>query len=292
MPLLCMPVSIRSMYVIRPAKLEKKSSVISLGSELVSKMPYIRNPVKKLGLIPAVLWKTFFVLYFIVTMVFLYPLFRLFLSRESWYRYSFRLMRFWARILLLGAGVIVFKKNLSGSKPEAPYVICSNHTSYLDIIIMYVLFDDYFVFMGKQELQKAPLFNVFFRNMNILVDRKSSVGAHRAFLRAGEDLKKGHCIAIFPEGTISKEAPKLRPFKNGVFKLAIEHQVDIVCVTFPDNYKLFPDTPYFRAGSRPGIARAVIHPPVKTKGLTENDLVSLRTQIYELTERTLKEYGN
>lgn len=248
--------------------------------------------MKKIALIPAIIWKTFFVIYFVVTLVILYPFFRLFLSRESWYRYSFRLMRVWARILLLGAGVIVSKRLLAERLPDPPYVICSNHASYLDIIIMYVVFDDYFVFMGKQELKKAPLFNIFFRDMNILVDRKSTIGAHRAFMRAADHLRKGHCIAIFPEGTISKEAPKLRPFKNGVFKLAIDHQVDIVPVTFLDNYKLLPDTPYFRSGSRPGIARVIVHPAISTRGMTENDLVSLRTRIFELTERTLKENDN
>lgn len=244
------------------------------------------------GLIAGIFWKTFFVIYFIVTMVILYPVFYLFLSREAWYRYCFRVMRVWARILLLGAGAFPKIDDRSDRLPKAPYIICSNHSSYLDIIVMYVVIKDYFVFMGKQELKKAPLFNVFFKDMNILVDRKSVVGSHRAFLRAGEDIKKGHCIAIFPEGTISKEAPKLRPFKNGPFKLAIDHQIPIVPITFLDNYKLLPDTPYLKKGSRPGIARVVIHPAIETKGLTENDLVSLRTRLYELTEETLKENGS
>jgi 1-acyl-sn-glycerol-3-phosphate acyltransferase len=248
--------------------------------------------MKKIGLIPAILWKTFFVIYFVVTMLVLYPLFYLFLSREQWFRYCFQLMRVWGRILLLGAGVAVSRKDLGGARPAPPYIICSNHSSYLDILIMYVLFDDYFVFMGKQELSKAPLFNIFFKSMNILVDRKSAVGAHKAFMRAGEDLKKGHCIAIFPEGTISKEAPKLRPFKNGLFKLAIDHQVPIIPVTFLNNYKLLPDTPYLKSGSRPGIAKVIIHPAIHTNGMTDEDLVSLRTRIFELTDKTLKDHGN
>lgn len=248
--------------------------------------------MKILAEIPGIIWKTFFVIYFVVTMVLLYPFFYLFLSREKWYRYSFRLMRFWAKMLCAGAGVYPIISDNSQGRPEGPYIICSNHSSYMDIIVMYVVVRDYFVFMGKQELSKAPLFNIFFKDMNILVDRKSKVGSHRALLRASEDIKKGHCIAIFPEGTISKEAPTLRPFKNGPFKLAIDHQIPILPITFLDNYKLLPDSPYFKKGSRPGLARVIVHPPIPTTGMTEDDLVSLRTRLFELTDQTLKEYGD
>jgi hypothetical protein len=39
--------------------------------------------------------------------------------------------------------------------------------------------------------------------------------------------------------------------------------------------------------ARPGIARAVVHAPIPTQGLTMDDLVSLRRKVYEVIEGPL-----
>lgn len=222
-----------------------------------------------------------------LSLTILYPFFRLFLSREKWFRHSFTLMRIWANYLIYAHG-LRYKLIKESSLPPPPYIICANHTSYLDIVLSYCIFPDYFVFMGKQELSKAPLFNIFFKKMNILVDRKSVTGSHRAFLRAAEDIDKGHSVAIFPEGTISKQAPKLLPFKNGPFKLAIDKQIPIVPVTFIDNWSLLEDAPFLKARSKPGKATVVVHKFIDTKGKTQQDLLSLKEAIYNIIEAPLK----
>jgi 1-acyl-sn-glycerol-3-phosphate acyltransferase len=144
--------------------------------------------------------------------------------------------------------------------------------------------------MGKQELDKAPLFRIFFREMNILVDRSSNTASHRAFMRAGQDIDKGDSVFLFPEGTISSFG-KLRGFKNGAFKLAIDKQVPIVPVTYLNNWKLLQNGGFFKAHGRPGISRVVIHEPIPTAGMTEKDLVSLRTKVYEIIQKELDDYN-
>ncbi len=52
--------------------------------------------------------------------------------------------------------------------PPGPYVICSNHSSYLDIIQMYpILPRTKFMFIGKAELLRWPVINIFFKKMDI-----------------------------------------------------------------------------------------------------------------------------
>lgn len=116
--------------------------------------------------------------------------------------------------------------------------------------------------MGKRELIKAPFVRQYFKNMHILVDRKSNVDSHKAFKKAAEELRKGNSVVIFPEGTISKNAPALSPFKNGAFKLAAEEKIPIVPITFLTNFKLLQDGPLLKAPCRPGIAKSVIHKPI------------------------------
>jgi 1-acyl-sn-glycerol-3-phosphate acyltransferase len=201
---------------------------------------------------------------------------------------AFKLKRFWAAWILLVPGLFVkiIRKTGTPDLPQ-PCIYCSNHVSYLDIVVSYILLPDYFVFMGKQELNKAPLFRIFFRDMNILVDRKSTISSHRAFMRAASEIQQGHSVFLYPEGTISS-AGKLRGFKNGAFKLAIEQQVPIVPITFLNNWKLLQNGGFFKANGRPGISRIIIHKPIATVGMTEDDLVSLRSTVHEIISNDLK----
>ena len=141
--------------------------------------------------------------------------------------------------------------------------------------------------MAKFELNKAPLFSIFFKDMQISVNRESRTNGHKAFIRAGEELDKGHSIFIFPEGTISSNG-KLIPFKNGPFKLAVEKQVSILPITFINNWKLLQNGGFFKSYGRPGISTIVIHKPIQTTGLKEENIVDLRSQVFALIDSTLK----
>lgn len=238
------------------------------------------------------LWKTLFVLNFGIGLLVLYPLFALLLSRKAWFPVAFRLKRFWARWILLVPGIFIkIKRYIPIEELPEKAVYCANHTSYLDIIINYIVVPKYFVSMGKQEIDKAPLFRIFFKEMNILVDRKSKMGSHRAFVRAAHELENGHSMFLFPEGGISNSG-KLLNFKNGAFRLAIEKQVPIVPITYLNNWKLLQNGGFFKSNGRPGISRVIVHKPISTIGMTENDLVLLRTQVREIILNDLFQYNN
>jgi 1-acyl-sn-glycerol-3-phosphate acyltransferase len=235
-------------------------------------------------------YKGWFGLVFFSSLLVLYIPFRVLLYTPQRYHKAFRLKRIWARYLAYASGVpprIVRRAPL----PEPPYVICCNHSSYLDIIQMYNVIPRYFLFMGKYELLKWPLFNIFFRGMNIAVNRGDRIEAGQAFRRAAQAIDRGVSIAIFPEGTIPEHAPRMKAFKNGAFKLAIEKQVPIVPVTFIDHWRLFGEPTELLSRARPGIARVVVHPHIPTKGLTEADLVALRRKVFEAIEGPLLEFA-
>jgi len=194
-------------------------------------------------------------------------------------------------MLINNVGIRCKVINAPKLETSKPYIICPNHTSFLDIILTYIVVPDYFHFMGKAELKKVPFFNVFFDKMNILVDRGRIIASHRAFIREGSALDKEVSIAIFPEATIPACAPRLGRLKNGAFKLAIEKQVPIVPVVFLDNWRLLPDGAMRNTGGTPGVSRVYIHEPVQTKGMTDNDLDSLKKKVHDLIESTLVQYN-
>ena len=173
--------------------------------------------------------------------LFLYPAVFVLISKPKWYPHVFTLKRIWAHLILFNSGIrfkVVKQPALDNNKA---YIFCPNHSSILDIVISYVAIPQYFHFMGKAELTRVPLFRIFFRDMNIAVDRRSVTASHRAFLRAKADLNKNISIGIFPEATIPVCTPKLGPVKNGAFRLAIENKVPIVPITYVNCWKIIPD---------------------------------------------------
>lgn len=248
----------------------------------------IRNSVAVWLFAPLrLLFKAWFVLVFMGSMLVLYLPFKYLLRKPSRYPRAFQLMRRWAKFLNVFLLVPV-KINREAPLPPPPYVVCMNHGSYLDIIHAFNVIPHYFLFMGKHELLKWPLLRIFFKDMHIAVNRASSAGAAKAFRKAGQALEGGVSVCIFPEGTIPLSAPRMKSFKDGAFRLAVEKQVPIVPITFVDNWRLFGDPEVLLSRGRPGLARIVVHPPIHTTGLKPEDIDNLRRRVFDAIEAPLR----
>ena len=139
--------------------------------------------------------------------------------------------------------------------------------------------------MGKKELAKIPLFGFFYKRTCILVDRKSSRSKHSVFERAQKRINQGHSICIFPEGGVpSDETLLLDHFKDGAFRLAIDHQLPIVPIVFADNKEHFSYT--FLSGS-PGFLRVKVLPFIETQGKTMEDKNTLKDLSWKVIHEQL-----
>ncbi len=256
---------------------------------------YIRRlkpnePLKtlKLLLIPLQwIWRSIFFINAVLTFFVFFPFFFILLFKEDWFPLVFKVKKIWAHFILWPVGIFYKIDRKSDLQTDQAYVFCPNHTSYLDIMLIYIAFPVYFHTMGKAELLRVPLFSRFFSRMNIPVNRKSRKDSHRAYLRAAADIDKGISITLFPEGTIHHNGPVMGRFKNGPFRLAIEKQVPIVPVTFLNNWVLLPDDYYRRVG-HPGVAGVKIHEPIPTLGLREEDLNELKEKVYRIINEPLQ----
>ncbi|ALL05360.1 acyl-phosphate glycerol 3-phosphate acyltransferase [Pedobacter sp. PACM 27299] len=168
------------------------------------------------------------------------------------------------------------------------YIYCANHTSNLDIMIFCILAQGKFHFMGKDALLKNPVLKIFFKTIDIPVNRDSKISAFRAFKKAGERLEAGWSLIIFPEGGIDglHYPPVLQSFKNGPFRLAIEKNLAIVPVSLSDVWKKMWDDGS-KYGSTPGICDIYIHQPVTTHNLTLTDADQLKERIFNLINSKL-----
>jgi 1-acyl-sn-glycerol-3-phosphate acyltransferase len=234
--------------------------------------------MKLFSLILRPLWKTLFVLWFTLPFLVLFPLFYVALVTKN-FDFVYKLKRFWARIISFGSFLypVIIYKSKKYALPK-PCIIVSNHTSYLDIIFSPFYIDHTAVYMGKYELLKIPLFKYFFVYLDIPVNRGSIKDSHKAFSDAGKKIDEGLSQVIYPEGTISENG-KLRPFKNGAFKLAVEKQVPIVPVANVNNWKFLQNGGFFKSNGRPGIPKIVVGDPIYTKGMTEENIPELKEKV-------------
>jgi 1-acyl-sn-glycerol-3-phosphate acyltransferase len=162
-------------------------------------------------------------------------------------------------------------------KKGQSYMFVANHTSMTDIMLMLYVTKNPFVFVGKKELGKIPVFGFFYKRTCILVDRKNPRSRGDVFARAQNKLNQGLCICIFPEGGVPEdENILLDTFKDGAFRLAIEHHIPIAPITFHDNKKRFSYT--FLSGS-PGKMRVMVQKSIPTVTLGLEDKRMLNAQV-------------
>ena len=235
----------------------------------------------------SVIWKIYSALILLLTLLLFYPVYILLLQNEKTFKAGFRVIRFHSALILTLIGIRPRVK-FEGALPKGGFIICPNHTSYLDILLLYRVFSDYFIFIGKRELETDRTFSIFFKKMNILVKRDSAMDGMRALNRAAHEMAKGTSVVIFPEGTIPEHAPALSPFKNGPFKLAIKEQLPIVPVTFINVYKLLQIGAFLKRRGKPGNAHIVVNKAVYTEGLSQSDVITLRDAVFNTIESTIR----
>jgi len=215
------------------------------------------------------------------------PLFWLFIQRKQWRKYAAKLNHWWAvwfwRLSFIPVKQI-YKTTLdTGSQ----YVFCANHTSFLDIPLI-GLCKNRFLFVGKDSIAKVPLFGYVFKNVHITVDRTSLKSKYQTIQRATEAIDLGFSLAMFPEGGTESEPPRLEPFKDGAFRVALEKQIPIVPVTIPYNWIILPNRHGLMVYRRTSIA--IYHEPIITEGLTLDDLGFLKDQVTRIIRAELLKY--
>jgi len=246
-------------------------------------MKFSKNPLKTIYAVWFGLWTVF-------SFTALYPFIRFALSNPNRYPLAHKIRRFWGKILLTTGFVKITQIVEEPFDTTKPYIICPNHTSQLDIVTLTVKLNQLdFSFMAKKELEEIPVFGIWFRTIDIAVDRKNPRKAAEAYIKATKFFESGRSLVIFPEGTISNQVPKLIKFKDGPFRLAIEKQIDILPVTIVGNNNILPDQGVFEG--KPGHGYQIIHKPISTKGMTLENVDELKNQVYNIINNKLAEYN-
>jgi 1-acyl-sn-glycerol-3-phosphate acyltransferase len=115
---------------------------------------------------------------------------------------------------------------------RGPVIIASNHVSYLDPLVLAYLADRRHRrvrFLAKAELFDKRGFGPLLRQIHQIPVQRESSAAAGSLEFAVEALRRGECVAVFPEGTISLD---LEPMvgKSGTARLAAATGVPVTPV--------------------------------------------------------------
>ena len=216
----------------------------------------------------------------------LFPIQFVCLQRDAWKPMAHWINAIWGHLFFALVGIPIRVEHRFRPDPKQAYVFCANHFSYIDIAVMGVVVKNYYAFVGKSGVKTIPLLGYMFAKLHVQVDREQPNSRAYSLAKSIRTLQAGRSIMIFPEGGIvTKHVPKMAPFKDGAFTMAIQQQVPIVPVTLLTDYKILPDDGKFRMRWHP--MRAVVHPPVVTTGLTQQDVARLKQETYQIIDSEL-----
>ena len=193
----------------------------------------------------------------------------------------------WANSVLAVTGVsseTVLRGSLEAGKP---YIFVSNHQTSLDIILNLARIPYDFGFMAKAAMAKAPVLGLALRSAaTVFVDRSSARKAVASIKAAGEQIKNGNSVLIYPEGTRSNGG-EMGKFQRGAFQIAIQAGVPIVPVTLLGSYLCMDEK---ARTLMPGDVPSIIGKPISTEGLTKKDVPALMARVRHVMESEMADH--
>jgi 1-acyl-sn-glycerol-3-phosphate acyltransferase len=163
-----------------------------------------------------------------------------------------------------------------------PFIVVFNHSSHLDIPILFATLPLEIRFVAKAELLRIPIFGQAMKRMgNIVIDRKDRAQAVAGLAQAAarmRDLRLS--VVIAPEGTRSPDG-RLLPFKKGAFALALDSGIPILPVVIEGARAALPKG---ALAPRGGEVRVRIGRPIPVAGMAHDD----RQRLMDAVRRELE----
>ena len=169
--------------------------------------------------------------------------------------------KFWAPVVLRGAGARVLIEGAENVDWSRPHVFMMNHRSLIDIPVAMSVLRTPLRFVAKSSLRHIPFLGwyVSATGMFFLGRGRGSLPL-TVLRRAVRKIRSGQSVLLFPEGTRSRDG-SLLPFHRGSFAIPFRAGVPILPIAvLGASAALPPDG--FRV--RPGVVRVRIGLPVST----------------------------
>ena len=181
----------------------------------------------------------------------------LYLARRAWAPGALWLVG--ARLEVVGAENLDFSNSC---------LFVANHSSQVDIPVVFAALDTPLRFLAKKELRRVPMVGTFMKAMGmVFIDRGKSESARASIDQLANALEDGMSLMAFPEGTRSPDG-SIQQFKTGAFVAAIKAGVPVVPILICGAAEVLPANSLMIV---PGTVQVRVGEPLPSRGLELDD---------------------
>ena len=148
-------------------------------------------------------------------------------------------MKFYSFAIGLVKGILkvflLFKARGKENIPsEGAFLLCANHNSNMDPILLAAGCKRQLTFMAKDELFHIPVLGRLIKSLGAFPIKRGK-GDAAAVMATLKIMKKGEATLIFPEGTRMKKGER-KSVNSGIIRLAMQSDVKILPAYVGRNY--------------------------------------------------------
>ena len=191
-----------------------------------------------------------------------------------------RPQRWFFRNILRLAGVAFDVKYAPGfDRTRTGFFVC-NHINIFDAFVIYSAIPQFVRGLELDSHFKIPAYGWMMKRFgNIPVSSNSSPAEYKRLLKqTRQALDNGVSLIVFAEGTRTRDG-RVGPFKNGVFRMAIQFGYPIVPMSIVGSYE------FNRKGSwmlNPSSIVVHMHDTIETEGMNKNDADLLMERVHRI----------
>ena len=230
-------------------------------------------------------WLIFVPIFFVITIVtalivmIMAPLF----GSKTWGYYP---AKWWSRLTCWLSLCKISARGHENLDKNKSYVFVANHQGAFDIFLTYGFLNHNIVWMQKHSLRSLPLVGYASKMAgHVFVNNTNATTRAITLKEAISKVKDGVSIVIFPEGARTHTG-KMRQFKKGAFYIATEEKLPIVPLTINGPFDVLKRN---TLDLKPGKLELIIHEPISTENVREEDIPELINTTSEIIHSALWE---
>ncbi len=188
--------------------------------------------------------------------------------------------RWLCRVTMKLAGAKLVVRRDPGFDPARTCFFLVNHVNLFDPFVLYATIPQFLRGLELESHFRIPVYGWMmkrFGNVPVPVESRPS-DLKRMWRLTRAALDSGVSLAVFPEGQRTITG-RVGPFKEGVFRMALQFGTPIVPVSVVGAYAFNKKTSWVL---RPGTVTVILHDVIETKDLRKEDVPALRDRIHAI----------
>jgi 1-acyl-sn-glycerol-3-phosphate acyltransferase len=195
--------------------------------------------------------------------------------------------RMLCRVVMKLAGANLVVRRAPGFDPARTCFLLVNHVNLFDPFLLYATVPQFFRGLELESHFRIPVYGWMMKRFGNVpvpdVNRPSDLKRMWRLTRAALD--SGVSLAVFPEGQRTRDG-RVGPFKDGVFRMALQFGTPIVPVSVVGSFEFNKKTSWL---IRPGTVTVYLHDVIETKDLRKGDFPALRDRVHAIITGPINE---